>query len=42
LLHGNFTRINTKIRTWERMFYTPLEFCVTHSEEKLEVIFSST
>jgi len=24
------------------MFYTPLEFCVTHSEEKLEVIFSST
>jgi len=24
------------------MFYTPLKFCVTHSEEKLEVIFSST
>jgi len=31
-----------KTRIWEKMFYTPLEFCVTHSEGKLEVIFSST
>jgi len=36
------TRINTKTRILERMFYIPLEFCVIHSEEKVEIIFSST
>jgi len=31
-----------KTHIWKRIFYTPLEFCVTHSEEKFEPIFSLT